>query len=396
MRRALRSLNDVPEHLGLAYDAWAPVGDNGKVAEDERASWLSRVASKAVSADYRHAFERWRAAFRAPGDRVLELELASRLLVGHGNGSAVGMGITVHQTWGVPMVPGTALKGLLAHYVDAVYGPDEPMRPPWAQQGPERARGRYQGVAWNGRRIGRGPGEVYRAMFGAPEAEQDGIAREHGFVAGASSGLIAFHDALYVPRSAPDDKPFATDVLTVHQGDYYNSSGATWPNDYDDPNPVGFITVRPGIRLLLALSGPADWTSLAEGLLTDALREWGAGGKTSTGYGRLLPPSRAAGAPPDRTSAGRLATPLRLRAQESVDAVLLEKRTMRQGWRARHEASGLSGPVQNSGDVPQEKKPGDHITLIVASVNSREIAFRHSANSTVVRRGGKGKGSGSP
>ncbi len=286
MRQVLRSVG-TPDHAGLAYDAWAPVGDDGKVPDDRRAQWLSSLAALTVPPDYSRSFQRWKTSFSAPGDRVFELVLASRLLVGHGNSSAIGVGITVHHTWGVPVIPGSALKGLVAHFVDAVYGPDDPQLKPWEQAGDERTRADYQGVTWHGRRIERGPGAVYRAMFGAPDAEMDEEMQERGYDAGASAGLVAFHDALYVPKGG-DDRPFAADVLTVHQKGYYGSSGASWPNDYDSPNPVAFLTVRPGVRMLFALSGPPDWTLLAERLLTDALREWGVGGKTSAGYGRFV------------------------------------------------------------------------------------------------------------
>jgi CRISPR-associated protein Cmr6 len=300
MRKVLQSVGwapdhpDHPDHPGLAYATWAPVGDDGKVPDDRRAKWLSSLADLTVPPDYSRSFQRWRTSFSAPGDRVFELVLASRLLVGHGHPSAVDVGITLHHTWGVPVIPGTALKGLVAHFVDAVYGPNDPERKPWEQQGEERTRAAYQGVTWRDRRIERGPGPVYRSLFGAPDAEQDGEMREHGFDAGASAGLVTFHDALYVPKDGSNDKPFAVDVLTVHQKTYYDESGKSWPNDYDNPNPVAFLTVRPGGSFLFALSGPEDWTGLAERLLMDALREWGVGGKTSTGYGRFVTPAAAA------------------------------------------------------------------------------------------------------
>ncbi|MDR7420419.1 MAG: type III-B CRISPR module RAMP protein Cmr6 [Armatimonadota bacterium] len=372
MRQALRTVG-MPGHVALAYDAWAPVGDDGKVPDNERPDWLSELASIAVSPDYPRSFERWKKSFSADGDRVFELALASRLLVGHGNSSATDVGITVHHTWGVPVIPGTALKGLVAHYVDAVYGPDHPERKPWEQQGEERTRADYQGVTWRGRRIERGPGAVYRALFGAPDAEEDDAMREWGFDAGASAGLVTFHDALYVPGSVPEDKPFAADVLTVHQKGYYDPSGGSWPNDYDSPNPVAFLTVRPGVRFLLALSGPPDWTDLAEQLLRDALEKWGVGGKTSAGYGRLIGPDRSAGQAQATTVAPGATLP---KAGDRVEATLLEERTKKGGWKARHEPSGLAGPIQNSADVPATKKAGDRLTLIVASVSAREIAFR--------------------
>jgi len=378
MRSALRSVG-IPDHLGLAYDAWAPVGSDGKVPDNRRSNWLTELADLAVSPDYARAFERWKASFGAPGDRVFELTLASRLIVGHGNASATDVGLTLHHTWGVPIIPGAALKGLLAHYVDVVYGPENGDLPPWEQPEGERERARYQGVTWDGggRRIRRGPGEVYRALFGAPEADEDRVMREHGQEAGALAGLVSFHEALYVPQSADGDRPFAVDVLTVHQKRYYDSAGKQWPNDYDSPNPVGFLTIRPNVRMLFALSGPGDWTELAERLLTDALREWEVGGKTSSGYGRLVSPGDV---PLHRVaSAGtaRTATPALPRGGDLVDAILLDEKTRKGGWKAVHRSSGLAGPIHNSGDVPSDEKAGHKLMLIVASVNPHEIAFRY-------------------
>jgi CRISPR-associated protein Cmr6 len=280
------------------------------------------------------------------------------------------------------VIPGSALKGLAAHYIDAVYGPSEPTRAPWEQVGDERTRADYQGVTWRGGRIKRGPGAVYRALFGAPDAIEDDAMRARGFDAGASAGLVTFHDALYVPQSVEDDRPFATDVLTVHQKSYYDTSGGTWPNDYDSPNPVAFLTVSPGARFLFALSGPLDWTDLAERLLRDALEKWGVGGKTSLGYGRLVAPGRAAS--PVQGSA--MPTP-----GERVEATLLDERTKRGAWKARHEPSGLAGHIQNTADVPAGCKPGERLTLVVASVSPDGIAFRYPTEATASASEKKGK-----
>ncbi len=391
MRRALPSLPDTPDHAGLAYDAWAPVAGDGKVPDNERATWLSAVAEISISPDYSRSFERWNASFQAPGDRVFELVLASRLLVGHGNSSATDVGITVHHSWGVPVIPGSALKGLLAHFVDAVYGPDNQTLPAWEQSGTERTRADYQCVAWRDRRIERGPGAVYRALFGAPDAEKDETMRQRGFDAGAVAGLVSFHDALYVPIDGAEDKPFAADVLTVHQAAYYDSLGRSWPNDYENPNPVAFLTVRPGVHMRFALSGPPDWTELAERLLRDALEKWGVGGKTSSGYGRLTAPERpttSAASTGSVTATRGGASP---RARDRVEAVLLEERTRKGGWKALHEPSGLAGHVQNSDAVPTTEKAGNRVTLVVAFVSAREIAFLFPTGATTAEPKKKGR-----
>ncbi len=74
----------------------------------------------------------------------------------------------------------------------------------------------------------------------------------------------------------------------VHQTDSYNSEGKSHgPNDYTSPNPIAFLTVAPGVRFLVALSGPPDLRRLAKDLLKEALQAFGVGAKTSLGYGRL-------------------------------------------------------------------------------------------------------------
>ncbi|MCU0683414.1 MAG: type III-B CRISPR module RAMP protein Cmr6 [Polyangiaceae bacterium] len=308
----------VPDHLhlGLAYGPWAPIGagpdeEPGKVPNGWRDDWLRTLCELRVPPDSTTAFRRWVKSF-TPDDRLAVFVLDARLLLGHGNPSATGVGLTVHPTWGVPYLPGSALKGLLSHYVDSTYGPEGAAQAPHAHVEPEaRERARYQGPRFERGRIKWGPGDLHRALFGAPEAEDDAIAAAGGAEAGAAQGRVIFHDALSLPPGltvgpqgvtnigAPNgpEHPFAADVLTVHQKTYYDDNARlSWPNDYDNPNPVGFLTVRPGWRFLLALSGPPDALSLVGPLLAAALGEWGIGGKTSAGYGRghLAPSTQAA------------------------------------------------------------------------------------------------------
>ena len=276
-------------HMGLVYNILAPVdspprasdtADHYKVPVAERSPWFQRLEGAKVPDDYERFYTQWLDSLRADRSEALEGTLSSRMLVGHGEASAVEVGLTFHHTWGVPMIPGSALKGLLSNYLQANYGPDP------SEKDPDLAaqRERFRGVTWQGNTIKRGPGDVSRVLFGAPEAEQDDDAPDQG----ATRGAIIFHDALLIPERAPC-APLAHDVLTVHQKDYYNQRDGLRPNDYDDPNPVSFLTVRPKIRFLIALSGPADWLPFTLKLLQEALCEWGVGGKTSLGYGRFEP-----------------------------------------------------------------------------------------------------------
>lgn len=92
-----------------------------------------------------------------------------------------------------------------------------------------------------------------------------------------------------------------------------------------------------------------------------------------------------------RETARTPAPPALPKPGDRVEAVLLEERTKRGGWKARHEPSGLSGPIQNSDAVPAEKKPGDHVELLVAFASPRGIAFKWPAGAPASHGVGKRK-----
>ena len=50
-----------------------------------------------------------------------------------------------------------------------------------------------------------------------------------------------------------------------------------------------------------------------------------------------------------------------------VEAVLLDERTRKGGWRAKHEPTEKKMPIQNSAEVPDDCKPGDRVELYVFS-----------------------------
>ena len=87
--------------------------------------------------------------------------------------------------------------------------------------------------------------------------------------------------------------------------------------------------------------------------------------------------SKRDGVPPgpdtDTPTAGPSALP---KSGERVDAVLLDEKTKKGGWKAKHEPSGLQGPIQNTAATPGDAAPGSRVGLVVASINPRAIAFR--------------------
>jgi len=180
----------------------------------------------------------------------------SRLVIGLGGENVLETGLTLNHTYGAPMIPGSALKGLTAHFCDQAWGAaDEKFK------------------------LG---GEYYEVIFGTTE----------------DSGHIIFHDAWITPDSL--EGSLQLDVMTPHHGDYYSDeTGSTAPTDFDDPNPVTFLSIVGTFQVAVScdVSGPIgdEWAMRVFELLSDALSEWGIGGKTNAGYGRLVREGRDEG-----------------------------------------------------------------------------------------------------
>lgn len=306
MRASLAHLAGVPSHLALAYDRLAPVDaagpDAGKVGRHGRDAWLRQVESLQQPPDYAVAFDRWSTALEGLTATVCQVRLTSRLLLGHGNPSAAEVGLTVHHTWGTPLLPGSSLKGVLHHHLAGKYGPQPPaegrvLPHPSDPSHPDAVRAAFQPSQWVGARIQHGPGQAIRELFGAPDADSDARQSQEGNdgQVGARRGRISFLDGWMVADSTRPSM-FKADLLNVHQRGYYGQgsegrAAKPWPNDYDPPNPVGFLTVRPGLEFLLAVVGQTEQDAAAAHFalaeLVEALGESGIGGKTTSGYGRL-------------------------------------------------------------------------------------------------------------
>jgi len=299
-------------HAGLYLERCAPMPiEEGKLSHEQRKDFLGALCAIEVPTLYRDAFARWRVALAEDGAFVCEVEARSRLLVGHGNPSGAEVGLTLHPTYGVPYVPGSALKGLLNHWLAERGKLDDPG---------------WKGVGYVEGRPAEAPGAFHGRLFGAPPVPQrDGVTNPLG---DGLQGAVVFEDAWIIP-DAPPHLPLALDVLTPHQKDYYRDFGAVAPDDWTSPIPVHFAAVKPKTRFLLAVSAVAGTSPSAARVagiamrhLLDALSLWGVGGKTAAGYGRLR---TAAGAAPRRVlRPGAMATvaPSLKALREAVERVL--------------------------------------------------------------------------
>jgi CRISPR-associated protein Cmr6 len=245
------------EHAGLWFDRYLLVDpDPNRKPKDETAAaqkaWLiQQTTSIEISAIYNAFYHRWRAAL--PSDvRLAKAEVQGRMVIGTGDKGVAEAGMTLHHTYGVPFIPGSALKGLAAAYAHRYLEGDTWRKPPLQQS----------------ETITDQPLTAHEILFGSTR----------------SAGFVTFFDALYIPGSVGGNRPLAPDVITSHHSEYY-VSGTKPPADWDSPIPVPFLTATG--RYLIALNGPAGWVDRALTILGMALRDSGIGAKTAAGYGRM-------------------------------------------------------------------------------------------------------------
>lgn len=226
-------------HPGLALQRYLTHHDAERKAAR---ALLDSIQQLGLPEAYPILFARWKASL---GQAVfLEATALTPLAIGLGNATPLENGLALHHTYGFPYLPGSALKGLA------------------------RRAALHHGLSQ----------EEMALLFG----EQKG------------AGHIVFWDGWPDPKSP---RPLQKDVITVHHQAYYGTRGKVWPTDFDDPNPVPFLSVRPGVRFWVPLSsgseGAGEWVFLAARLVRWGLENLGLGGKTNAGYGYFevkLPP----------------------------------------------------------------------------------------------------------
>ena len=186
------------------------------------------------------------------------------LVAGLGNSNVLETGLSLNPTYGLPMIPASTIKGITAHYCATVLGSENED---------------YKGPVLddNGRAIIEA-GKIYAALFGKiyPKEEQE-------------AGFLRFYDAWITPKTS--SKPFIDDVMTPHHSEYYVGR-KNLPTDFDDPTPVRFLAVEGEFEFWISCEDSDEkqregWIKFAFDLLTEALKNYGIGGKLQAGYGKM-------------------------------------------------------------------------------------------------------------
>lgn len=245
------------QNPGLILDKYVPriVIDDTK----QKGLWLRYICTEyatdkeLVQAIYR----RWQALLTAQKATQFDAPLEWRMVVGLGGESVLETDITLHHLYGIPFIPGSALKGLTRAFASAQKEYAVPADKPEAERKPSL------------------------------EEKTDHPDIQRIFGTQDRAGTVLFFDAF----PANGQYTFAIDIMNPHYPDYYSSlqSGAIKvPANNQSPNPITFLTIQDAVfTFALAVRDPKDQEDLqiARTLLQQAIEQYGVGGKTSAGYG---------------------------------------------------------------------------------------------------------------
>lgn len=245
VERRVRTCNN----LGLLLDKYPP---KEAVQESKgKSEWLREVVSNNhIDTELsRHAYTRWYEMTRAQGAQHFSAMLDWRMIIGLGGETVLETDLTLHHLYGVPYIPGSALKGLTRGYVTKEEQPSE-------------------------------------------DIDQDSEEVKRIFGSQKHAGTVVFFDAMPLEGKVA----FALDIMNSHYPNYYGEKKL--PTNDQSPNPITFLTVT-ATTFVFALA-PRRFENdqdvkdmeIAIAWLQTALQKYGIGSKTSAGYGYFQEPEQ--------------------------------------------------------------------------------------------------------
>jgi len=212
-----------------------------------------------------------------------------RMVVGLGAENVHETSMTLHHIYGIPYIPGSAVKGIARNSaVQELMGDSEEpdvmdaliSLPDISKLSEEKKREEIERVGevrrQNKKIVHPKETTVDKIMYGWAEFKS----AQRIFGGQAQAGKVIFLDAF------PEEKiNIKVDIMNPHYPDYYGKGEP--PADWQNPRPINFLAVENTTFAfcLAAEKQDAELLSLAERWLKLALQSHGVGAKTSVGYG---------------------------------------------------------------------------------------------------------------
>src|SRR5712692_1443023 len=251
--------NQIPGNLRLLLHKHVPVRVIEKPTEKQgnaKTVWLRNIASqyKADPALVKAARNRWQSYIDALDASFISMAIDWRMVIGLGGNSVFETDMTLHPLYGLPIIPGSALKGLTRAWVETEK--NETTQVP----GP------------GGKSI-----SLVERIFGN---QRDGETQH--------AGSVIFFDAIL----RDENFGLTLDIINPHYFFFYQKVKP--PSNDQYPIPVPFLTVDGQATFLFAIAprNPFNKEHQSDAQkalqwLQKALAEYGIGSKTSSGYGYM-------------------------------------------------------------------------------------------------------------
>lgn len=186
-----------------------------------------------------------------------------RLVIGLGSVHPQETSMTLHHIYGIPYIPGSAVKGITRHWTVLKFAE-------------EKAKIENKSFKDSIDEIAQALDAGNDLGFFLDNIDFKKVVKIFGTK--KEVGKVIFMDAYPVSNIN-----LKIDIMNVHYPEYY--SGDKPPADWQNPNPIKFLTVEDTKFQFYLLSRESDLLNIAERLLKEALKEHGIGAKTALGYG---------------------------------------------------------------------------------------------------------------
>ncbi|MEE9356403.1 MAG: type III-B CRISPR module RAMP protein Cmr6 [Methylococcaceae bacterium] len=253
-RKHYKSNLDKCEHAGLmlerGFDKW-DTSDNQY--NEQKKVFYDHLIAISPSDFYQKAYQRWQNHLleNTATCKTWPGKVDGRLYLGLGEANPLESAVTLHHTYGVPFIPGSAIKGVLHHALVAQIAKEY-----------DEDQKKYI--------LEKNEQNIVDTLFGREPDLND--RKDIG-----DAGYVIFNDAWWIPG----ENPLVKEIITVHHQKYY--AGEQPATDFDSPNPNPQIAIRGSF--LFSVEGEDSWANYAIKLLQETLKRKGIGAKTASGYG---------------------------------------------------------------------------------------------------------------
>lgn len=255
-------------NLSLLLDRYVGYLDGWNFEEKQKGEFFRKIKANFRFDDalVEHHHRRWQAIAQSfPYTQNFTATPEWRMIVGLGQSSILETSMMLDRITGIPVIPGSALKGLAASYALLC-------------------------VLEKTKRIDEVE-KIYQQFLKQEITELPEHFEDYVRIFGCQGevGKVVFLDA--VPTQAPVLEP---DIMNNHYPEYYgDKEGVQAPTPYQNPVPVYFLTLGRKSQFAFAVAGKDDQPKTQE--LVNKARQWlqaglsdlGIGAKTAAGYGYL-------------------------------------------------------------------------------------------------------------